>query len=129
MAESSKKIFKMNYGDKKFNFGFDYFTESQLTTMLEKIIVSINKKKAKKENTVDVGFWDKDGNYEEDIQEITPEEKSEIDNGKRFVELNRDERICKILDEDDEYFYVQGAYSDFFIKKSDCREVLVVYKD
>ena len=45
------------------------FSEKQLSTILHNVVEELNKQKAKRQN-VDVGFWDSDGNYKEDIQEI-----------------------------------------------------------
>ena len=45
------------------------FNEKQLSTILHNIVEELNRQKAKRQN-VDVGFWDSDGNYKEDIQEI-----------------------------------------------------------
>nr|DAG18239.1 MAG TPA: hypothetical protein [Caudoviricetes sp.] len=61
-------------------FGFDFdkiayfmnwslFNEEQLSTILHNVIEELNRQKAKRQN-VDVDFWDSDGNYKEDIQEI-----------------------------------------------------------
>ena len=55
--------------------------------MLDKIfhfvVAEMNRRKAAKQN-VDVGFWDSDGNYTEDIQEIGQEELKN-----HFVDLNK----------------------------------------
>ena len=49
--------------------------------MLDKIfhfvVAEMNRRKAAKQN-VDVGFWDSNGNYTEDIQKLEPEEQAEF---------------------------------------------------
>ena len=49
--------------------------------MLDKIfhfvVAEMNRRKAAKQN-VDVGFWDSNGNYTEDIQKLEPEEQTEL---------------------------------------------------
>ena len=49
--------------------------------MLDKIfhfvVAEMNRRKAVKQN-VDVGFWDSNGNYTEDIQKLEPEEQAEF---------------------------------------------------
>lgn len=49
--------------------------------MLDKIfhfvVAEMNRRKAAKQN-VDVGFWDSNGNYTEDIQKLEPEEQAEL---------------------------------------------------
>lgn len=49
--------------------------------MLDKIfhfvVAEMNRRKAKKQN-VDVGFWDSNGNYTEDIQPVDADELAEI---------------------------------------------------
>lgn len=49
--------------DGKFNF--EYMADSEMCDLLEQLIVEINRRKA---GTVDVGFWDKAGEYKEDMQ-------------------------------------------------------------
>ena len=41
------------------------------------VVAEINRRKAKEQN-IDVGFWDSDGNYTEDIQCIEADELAEI---------------------------------------------------
>lgn len=43
--------------------------ENELSEFLHKVVEELNRKKAKRQN-VDVGFWDSEGNYKEDIQPI-----------------------------------------------------------
>lgn len=51
--------------DGKFNF--EFMTDSEMCYLLEQLIEEINRRKA---GTVDVGFWDKAGNYVEDRQPV-----------------------------------------------------------
>lgn len=44
-------------------------SEEQLSNHLHNVVEELNRKKAKRQN-VDVGFWDSEGNYKEDIQPI-----------------------------------------------------------
>lgn len=48
---------------------FPNFSDDTLDEIFHGVIAEMNKRKAKRQN-VDVGFWDSDGNYKEDIQEI-----------------------------------------------------------
>jgi hypothetical protein len=48
---------------------FPNFSDNTLDEIFHGVIAEMNKRKAKRQN-VDVGFWDSDGNYKEDIQEI-----------------------------------------------------------
>lgn len=48
---------------------FPNFSDDTLDEIFHGVIAEINKRKAERQN-VDVGFWDSDGNYKEDIQEI-----------------------------------------------------------
>lgn len=56
-------VVKRENGD--FNFG--NMTISEMCDLLEKLIEEINRRK---ENKTDVGFWDKNGNYKEDLQPV-----------------------------------------------------------
>lgn len=51
--------------DGKFNF--EFMTDSEMCYLLEQLIEEINRRKA---GTVDVGFWDKAGEYKEDRQPV-----------------------------------------------------------
>ena len=51
--------------DGKFNF--EFMTDSEMCYLLEQLIEEINRRKA---GAVDVGFWDKAGNYVEDRQPV-----------------------------------------------------------
>lgn len=91
--------------------------DKKLSLLLEYIIAESNRRKAKKQN-VDVGFWNSDGLYIEDIQKIdesdewTELKKDEIascsdydlliwfdsQNGTPIPEFNKDEFLCKVQD-------------------------------
>ena len=104
IAESAlseiKKIDSEDNGMLKINIdsaveliSFNHFTESQLSTIIENAIVAINKKKAERQGeTVDVGFWDGEGEYMENCQKLTPEEIVEIGKNAevRYVKNNND---------------------------------------
>lgn len=53
------------------------FSDDKLDKIFHGVIAEMNKRKAEKQG-VDVGFWDSEGNYKEDIQKLCPEESSEI---------------------------------------------------
>ena len=52
-------------------------SDEMLDKIFHFVIAEINRRKAKKQN-VDVGFWDSEGNYTEDIQKLEPEEQVEL---------------------------------------------------
>lgn len=53
------------------------FSDDKLDKIFHGVIAEMNKRKAEKQG-VDVGFWDSEGNYKEDVQKLCPEESSEI---------------------------------------------------
>lgn len=55
-------------------------SEEQLSNHLHNVVEELNRKKAKRQN-VDVGFWDSEDNYKEDIQPI--DEHDEINEDKQ----------------------------------------------
>ena len=52
-------------------------SDEMLDKIFHFVIAEINRRKAVKQN-VDVGFWDSNGNYTEDIQKLEPEEQAEF---------------------------------------------------
>ena len=75
-AEMGRRSLKIQADLLSFDFdkisyfmNWSLFNEKQLSTILHNVIEELNRQKAKRQN-VDVGFWDSDGNYKEDIQEI-----------------------------------------------------------
>lgn len=75
-VEMSRRSLKIQAGLLDFDFdkisyfmNWSLFNEEQLSTILHNVVEELNRQKAKRQN-VDVGFWDSDGNYKEDIQEI-----------------------------------------------------------
>lgn len=51
--------------------------DEMLDKMFHCVIAEMNRRKATKQN-VDVGFWDSEGNYTEDIQPVDSDELAEI---------------------------------------------------
>lgn len=54
-----------------------FLSIDELSDLFHATIKEMNKRKAE-EQKVDVGFWDSEGVYKEDIQTITPQEAKEI---------------------------------------------------
>lgn len=52
-------------------------SDEMLDKMFHCVIAEMNRRKAKKQN-VDVGFWNSEGNYTEDIQPVDSDELAEI---------------------------------------------------
>lgn len=52
------------------------FSDDKLDKIFHGVIAEINKRKAEKQG-VDVGFWDSEGNYKDDVQKLCPEELNE----------------------------------------------------
>ncbi len=52
-------------------------SDDALDKIFHLVIAEMNRRKAKKQN-VDVGFWDSEGNYTEDIQPVDADELAEI---------------------------------------------------
>lgn len=52
-------------------------SDDVLDKIFHLVIAEMNRRKAKKQN-VDVGFWDSNGNYTEDIQPVDADELAEI---------------------------------------------------
>lgn len=52
-------------------------SDEMLDKMFHCVIAEMNRRKAAKQN-VDVGFWDSEGNYTEDIQPVDSDELAEI---------------------------------------------------
>lgn len=73
MGRRSLKIqtdmFGLDFDKISFFMNWSLFNEEQLSTILHNVVEELNRQKAKRQN-VDVGFWDSDGNYKEDIQQI-----------------------------------------------------------
>lgn len=75
-AEMGRRSLKIQANLLSFDFdkisyfmNWSLFNEEQLSTILHNVVEELNRQKAKRQN-VDVGFWDSDGNYKEDIREI-----------------------------------------------------------
>jgi hypothetical protein len=62
-------LFDFDFDKISYFMNWSLFNEKQLSTILHNVVEELNRQKAKRQN-VDVGFWDSDGNYKEDIQEI-----------------------------------------------------------
>lgn len=52
-------------------------SDEMLDKIFHCVIAEMNSRKAKKQN-IDVGFWDSEGNYTEDIQPVDADELAEI---------------------------------------------------
>lgn len=52
-------------------------SDEMLDKIFHFVVAEMNRRKAVKQN-VDVGFWDSNGNYAEDIQKLEPEEQAEF---------------------------------------------------
>ena len=52
-------------------------SDEMLDKIFHCVIAEMNRRKAKEQN-VDIGFWDSEGNYTEDIQPVDSDELAEI---------------------------------------------------
>jgi len=94
-VEMSRRSLKIQAGLLDFDFdkisyfmNWSLFNEEQLSTILHNVVEELNRQKAERQN-VDVGFWDSDGNYKEDIQEI--DETDEWTNSKNGIIVSCDD--------------------------------------
>ena len=99
-AEMGRRSLKIQADLLSFDFdkisyfmNWSLFNEEQLSTILHNVIEELNRQKAKRQN-VDVGFWDSDGNYKEDIQKI--DETDEWANSKKDKTTSCSEQLSEI---------------------------------